>query len=70
MVEVMLPSDLRKKIEEFPGIGWEILARKALMRRLEELMFVKFFTAESKITEEDAIKLGKELNKKLAKWYK
>jgi len=39
------------------------------MKKLEEITFMKFFTSESEITEEEAIKLGKELDKKLAKWY-
>ena len=39
------------------------------MKKLEEIAFMEFFTSESEITKEEAIKLGKELDKKLAKWY-
>ena len=39
------------------------------MKKLEEIAFMEFFIAESEITEEETIKLGKELDKKLAKWY-
>jgi len=68
-MEKMLPEDLEAKIEEFSEIGWVFLVRRSIMKKLEEIAFMEFFTSESEITEEEAIKLGKELDKKLVKWY-
>jgi len=68
-MEKILPKDLEMKIKEFSEIGWSFLIRRSIMKKLEEIAFMEFFTSESEITEEEAIKLGKELDKKLAKWY-
>ena len=37
--------------------------------KIEDLEFLMRFKSESKMTEEDALKLGEELSKKLAKRY-
>jgi len=68
-MERILPKDLEAKMEKSPEIGWSFLVRRSIMKKLEEIAFMEFFTSESEITEEEAIKLGKELDKKLAKWY-
>ena len=68
MTEI-LSKDLENKMERFPEIGWNFLIRRSVMKKLEEIAFMEFFTSESEITEEEAIKLGKELDKRLAEWY-
>ena len=68
-MEKMLPRDLEAEMEKFSEIGWSFLVRRSIMKKLEEIAFMEFFTTESEITEEEAIKFGKELDKKLAKWY-
>ena len=68
-MKALLSKDLENKMEKFPEIGWGFLIRKSVMKKLEEIAFMEFFTLESEITEEDAIKLGKDLDKRLAEWY-
>ena len=68
-MERILPKDLEAKMEKSPEIGWSFLVRRSIMKKLEEIAFMEFFTSESEITEEEAIKLGKELDKKLIKLY-
>ncbi len=66
----MLSEDLENRMKKFSDVNWSNVARKAIEERLEKLAFLKFFASESEMTEEESVKLGKELNKRLADWYK
>lgn len=68
--ELILPEDLENRMKKFSDVNWSNVARKAIEERLEKLAFLKFFASESEMTEKESVKLGKELNKRLADWYK
>jgi len=65
-----IPSELKHKMEDFPEMNWSEVARQAFMQRIKDLEFLRRFKSDSTLTEEDALKLGRELNKSLAKRYK
>jgi len=65
-----VPSELKHKMETFPEMNWSEVARQAFMQRINDLEFLKKFKSDSTLTEEDALRLGRELNKNLAKRYK
>ena len=65
-----IPSELKHRMETFPELNWSEVARQAFMQRIKDLEFLKKFKADSTLTEKDALKLGRELNKNLAKRYK
>ncbi|MBI3034141.1 hypothetical protein HYY72_03195 [Candidatus Woesearchaeota archaeon] len=65
-----VPSELKNKMETFPEMNWSEVARQAFMQRIKDLEFLKRFKSDSTLTEEDALRLGRELNKNLAKRYK
>ena len=65
-----VPSELKDKMEKFPEMNWSEVARQAFMQRIKDLEFLKKFNSDSTLTEEDALRLGRELNKNLAKRYK
>jgi hypothetical protein len=65
-----VPSELKHKMETFPEMNWSEVARQAFMQRVRDLEFLKKFKSNSTLTEEDALRLGRELNKNLAKRYK
>jgi hypothetical protein len=65
-----VPSDLRSKMDEFPEMNWSEVARQAFMQKIKDLEFLRKFNANSTLTRDDTIKMGIELNKKLAKKYK
>ena len=50
-------------------MNWSAIAREAIKQRLEMLRKFKAFARESTFTEEDAIRLGRKVNKALAKRY-
>lgn len=65
-----VPSELKEKMEKFPEMNWSEVARQAFMQRIRDLEFLRKFKSDSTLTEEDALRLGKELSKNLAKRYK
>ena len=65
-----VPSELKHKMENFPEMNWSEVARKAFKQKIKDLEFLEKFTRDSTLTEEDALRLGRELNKNLAKRYK
>ncbi len=64
-----VPSELKHKMDSFPEMNWSEVARQAFIQRVKDFEFLKKFKKESEITEEDALRMGSELNKKLAKRY-
>ncbi|MEF8880039.1 MAG: hypothetical protein V5A64_06590 [Candidatus Thermoplasmatota archaeon] len=62
-----IPEDLKKKMDSFIEINWSAVAREAFKEKISDLEFLKKFKEQSDLSEEEAIKLGRELNKKLSK---
>jgi hypothetical protein len=65
-----IPEDLKKQMAAFPEMNWSVIARESIKKRVEVLKAFREFTKDSELTEEDAIKLGKEVKKAAAKKYK
>lgn len=66
-ITLSVPQDLKQKMDDFVEINWSAVAREAFDGKIKDLEFIKKFKAKSTFTEEDAIRLGKELNKNLTK---
>lgn len=65
-----IPEELKKEMDEFPEMNWSEIARQAIKKRIYMLKQIREFTKDSELTEEDAIRLGREVNKKLARRYR
>jgi len=61
-----VPGELRSKMESFPEINWSEVARQAFSQKISDLEFLRKFTSKSTLTEEDALRLGAEVSKKVA----
>jgi len=66
-VTLSIPSDMKHKMDTFEEINWSAVARVAFDEKIRDLEVIKKFKSDSTMTEEDAINLGRELNKNLAK---
>lgn len=66
-VTLSIPVELKHKMDNFLEINWSAVAREAFDDKIKDLEFIKQFKAKSILTEKDAITLGRELNKNLAK---
>jgi len=64
-----VPEELKHKMESFSEINWSEVARQAFMQKVADLEFLKRFKSKSRLTEEDALKLGAGLSRNLSKRY-
>ena len=62
-ITLSVPEDTKKEMDSFPEMNWSEIARAAIKKRIELLKKFREFTRDSKMTEEDAIKLGRKLKK-------
>ena len=67
---IVLSKELKDKMDEFPEINWSEVVRSSIKQKINDLTFLKQFTLNSDFSEDDAIKLGKEVNELLYKRYK
>jgi hypothetical protein len=65
-VTLSIPNELKHKMDTFEEINWSAVARQAFDQKIHDLEFIKRFKSRSTLTEEDALRLGKELNGRLA----
>ena len=69
-ITLSVPEELKKEMDLFQEINWSAVARTAIKNRIDMLKKFKEFTRDSTLTEEDALRIGKEVNKGLAKRYR
>ncbi|MCK4365373.1 MAG: hypothetical protein KAW45_04935 [Thermoplasmatales archaeon] len=71
-ITISIPKELKAKMKKFPEINWSKLTRILLtqkIKRLELLKELDEMLADSKLTDSDCLKLGKQLKKEIAKKY-
>ena len=61
-----VPVELKEKMDSFPEMNWSEVARQAFMQKVEDMEFLRKFKAKSKVTEADALRLGKEVSKSVS----
>jgi len=66
-ITLAISEDIKKEMEKFPEINWSAIAREAIKKRIILLRKFREFAKDSEFTEEEAINLGRELNKSLRK---
>jgi len=66
-ITLAVPDDIKREMEKFPEINWSVIAREAIKKRVELLKKFREFTKDSTMTEEDAIRFGREVNKRVSK---
>ena len=68
-ITLSVPEEIKKEMDMVPEMNWSAVAREAIKSRLIMLEKFKEFTKNSEFTEEDAINLGKKVNRAVAKRY-
>lgn len=68
-ITLSVPEDLKKEMEKFPEMNWSVIFREVIKKRILLLKQIREFTKDSELTEEDAIRLGREVNKSLHERY-
>ena len=67
---VKVPEELKHRMEELPKINWSDVVGKYLKEEVYRLIKLKSIVSKSKLTEKDALELGRKVNKGLSKRYK
>ena len=72
-VSLTVPEELKAKMDKFQWINWSEVAREeAIKREMLHEDFEEFnrIVSKSKLTEEDAVRLAKEVNRGMHERYK
>ncbi|MFH0860887.1 MAG: hypothetical protein V1921_06765 [Candidatus Altiarchaeota archaeon] len=64
-----VPLELKQKMDKFPEMNWSAVARRAIAEKITALDFMDRMLSKSELTEEDALTLGRKVNKAVAKRY-
>ena len=65
-VTLSLPAELKQKMDSFEEINWSAVAREAFDEKIKDMELIRKFKAKSTLTEDDALRLGKEVGKALS----
>ena len=71
MVEIIVsvPKELEKEFKKLDPFLLQLAMQKLVKEKLEEFVKVEKILSKSKLTEREALKLGRKVNKSLAKKY-
>ena len=64
-----IPDDLKAKMIRFPEINWSEVARQAIMEKTRLLEQMQQLLSRSKLTEQDALKIGRAIKRRMWKKY-
>ncbi len=68
-ITLSVPDDLKREMDESGDINWSAVAREAIKMKLAQLRILKSISAKSRLTEADALELGRKINKSLHERY-
>ena len=66
-ITVSVPEKLNKDMKRLRTIDWSEVARKAFVKKIEQLEIIESFSKDSELTKEDALRLGRNVNKAVFK---
>ena len=69
-ITLSVPEELKKEMDKYPELNWSEVARQAIKQKLTLLKKMDALLEKSELTEQDALNLGRKVNKALAKRYK
>ena len=69
-ITLAVPEELKKEMDRHPELNWSEVARQAIREKVGILHKIDSLLSKSKLTEQDAIELGRKVNKGLAKRYR
>lgn len=65
-----VPTDLKQKMASFKYINWSEVARAAILDKIQVLERMNKLLSKSTLTQEDTIKYGRVINKRIWKKHK
>lgn len=68
-ITLSVPSDLKQEMEKSKFINWSEVAREAIRERISQLAVLNAIAAKSKLTEKDALEIGRKIKNSMHKRY-
>jgi len=68
-LRIVVPEELKRKMERFK-VDWSSVAKELLKKEVDELSRLEDIVSKSRLTEEEALALGRKVNKSLAKRFR
>ena len=65
-----IPSELKKQMDEVKFANWSEIARTAFKEKIIQFQVLESIAKKSKLTDKDALELGKKINKSMHESYK
>ena len=64
-ITLSVSEDLKQEMDQSKFINWSEVAREAIRERVAQLRLFKSIISKSKLTEADALELGRKVNKSM-----
>jgi CCR4-NOT transcriptional regulation complex NOT5 subunit len=68
-ITVKIPKELEEDFKKIDPLFLELAIQRLIKEKIEEFVKVERMLTKSKLTEKEALKLGRKVNKSLAKRY-
>ena len=68
-ITLSVPEDLKKEMDKHKIINWSEVARAAIRERVSQLTILNAIASKSKLTEQDALEIGRKIKKSMWKKY-
>lgn len=69
-ITLAVTPELKKEMDKHPELNWSEIARQSIKSRIDLLNKMDSLLANSKLTEEDALRLGEKVNRAVSKKYR
>ena len=68
-ITLSVPEDLKHEMDKSQFINWSEVAREAIRERVAQLRILNEIANKSKLTEKDALEIGRKIKKSMWKKY-
>ena len=69
-ITLSVPVDLKQEMDKSKFINWSEVARVAIRERVAQLRILNEIAAKSKLTEKDALEIGRKIKKSMHERFK
>ena len=66
-ITLAVPRELKEIMDKHPEMNWSEIARQAFREKASRIELLDAIAAKSKLTEKDALEIGRKVNKEIAK---
>ncbi len=68
-ITLAVPEELKHDMDQYREINWSAVAREAIREKVVQLRLLHAIASKSKLTEKDALELGRKINKSMHERY-